>query len=252
MRGRTALCLIGHLRDWDAVWPSLKENVIDPLQPDIFGFTWSDSLGFHMHVHDRSHPSFSIGYDPNSPAIPPDLIDRIHDRLKPKVLQIMDPAEVKDFLDETTIRHRDCEPDWIFHRARPKFQMAYTKMAGIKLKRQYEKENNLIYDRVIFTRWDWHHAEPLTKYIDMYPNDKVLIPNKYTYGGDCDMWAMGPSHLMDMYANILPTLDMVKTIPGFHTNPHHWMRWHFQYYDIPYIVADLNMGIWNRPEAKPA
>lgn len=249
MKERVALCLVGHLRDWDAVWPSLKENVIDVLQPDIFGFTWSDSLGYFMHVFDRSHPSFQVGFDPASPTVPQDLIDRIHDRLKPKMFQIMNSEDIKEYLDELAVKYKDCEPDWIFHRARPKFQMMFNRMSCIKLKRQYEKENNIVYDRVIFTRWDVHHAEPIDTYIKKYVNNKIIIPNKYTYGGLCDIWCMGPSHYIDIYANLLPALDIVKNIKGFHTNPHQWLKWHLEYYNVPYMIDNLNIGIWNRPES---
>ena len=62
---KVALCLTGHFRTFDYVFPYLKKNILDVYNPDVFGFVWSDSLGYYLHPHDTYDPRFKYGYDPN-------------------------------------------------------------------------------------------------------------------------------------------------------------------------------------------
>ena len=248
---RTALCLTGHLRNFFAVWPSLESNLIRLLEPDVFAFTWSDTTGMFMHIEDMTHPSYKLGYDPNSPPIPPGYIDEVKKVLKPKKMQVSDPAEFKDLIDDLTVRHRDVEPEWIYHRAKPKFQMVLGRMLCMHLKRAHEMQHGFIYDQVIFTRWDVEHCKPMHICMsDDDLNDNIIVPNVYSYEGLSDIWAAGPSKMMDVYGNILPCLDLVKSTPGFHTNPHQWLESHLRYYGIKYLIKPIPVAIHNRPEVR--
>jgi hypothetical protein len=194
-------------------------------------------MGFYMHVLDRNHPSFKIGYNPDSISIPDGLVESIKERLSPKILKLQDPREIHKELDELVTRHEDVTAPWEFHRDRSKYQTFWSRSACINLKSQYEKENDIVYDRVIFSRWDIRYTGPLN--FEQYPKDILVLPSAYTYGHLCDFWAIGPSHLIDIYARSLDTLDLVKTTPGFHTNPHEWTAWHLEYYKVPYLIADI-------------
>ncbi len=234
---RTALILTGHVRTFEKVWPNLKKHVIDPWRPDIFGFIWSDTFGFHNHVLDTEHPAFKLGYDPNSPSLPAAYIDHVRDLIRPTRLELKNPKDISTDLDDLTKKHADVRSPYIYHWERPKYQSYWSRTAGWNLKRRHEKEHGFIYDRVIFSRWDLDQLGPLS--LDQYPRDVLILPSAYTYGALCDFWAMGPSHMIDVFCNALTTIDLVKLTPGFHTNPHEWTKFHLDYYKIPYIIIDI-------------
>lgn len=234
---RTALILTGHVRTFDLVLSNLRKHVLDPFQPDVFGFMWSDTFGYHQHVQDRDHPAAELGYDPSSPRIPEDYVASVVERLRPAGFRCMDPAEVSSEIDALTLRHQDVRSHYEFHWERPKYQTYWSRVAGWRLKRQHEKANGFIYDRVIFSRWDVDHIAPLRA--EQYPTDRLVSPLAYSYGAMCDFWAMGPSMHIDVFCNALTTIDLVKVTPGFHTNPHEWTRSHLDYYRVPYIIADV-------------
>jgi hypothetical protein len=237
MRERTALILTGHARTFDSVWNNLKNHIIDVLNPDIFGFMWSDTFGFYKHVYDTEHPTSKLGYDPSSPALPDEFIRSVINRLQPTKFQLMDPNDISDELDYLTNKHSDVRSPWIYHRERPKYQSYWSRTAAWRLKRQYEKQEGFIYDRVILSRWDVDQTGPID--FQSYPMDRLVLPSAYTYGALCDFWVMGPSPLMDIFCNALTTIDLTKKTPGFHTNPHEWTKSHLDYYKVPYTIADI-------------
>jgi hypothetical protein len=75
-----------------------------------------------------------------------------------------------------------------------------------KLKKEYEKENNFIYDYVIRIRPDLIIKEFLPKEIfEEENNNKIYMPiisNVFSYYGYPDFMAIGNSRLMDIYSNI--------------------------------------------------
>jgi len=241
---RVALCISGHFRDFEVAWPSLKRHVIDVYKPDVFAHAWSDSFGSFLHKKDRNHPSFRLGYDPNSQAVPKHYIDMVARRLNPKALVTQDPDSIAQAVDDLLEANKQYEPDWEWHRSRPKYQMMHGRTQCIKLKQRYEQGHGFRYDRVIFTRWDIVHEEPLPAWA--MSDHRVLIPARYSYVGPADIWAVGSSQQMDSYGSMLDQYDEVKKTPGFCSDPHLWLRDHLDHNKVEYMICGIPVMIANR------
>lgn len=241
---RIALCISGHFRDFEVAWPSLKKHVIDVYEPDVFAHAWSDTFGHFMHTRDRHHPSFDLGYDPNSNPVSSSYANSVATRLQPKAFKMQDPASIKLLVDRLLSDNKQVEPDWEWHRPRPKYQMIYGRTQSIKLKQQYERSHDFRYDRVIFTRWDIVHESSLPVWA-MY-DQRLLIPTRYSYVGPADVWASGSSDQLDTYGSMLDQLPDVRQTPGFSADPHLWLNSHLVHNNIDFVLCDIPVMIANR------
>lgn len=243
---RIALCLSGHLREFETAWPYLKTNVIDVIEPDVFGFTWTDSFGYYMHKVSKEHQSFTLGYDPASGEVPNHYIDSVCQRLFPKILKTRDSKNVSSFLDHLVKSNEDIEPkDWGWHRPRAKYQMLLGRQESIQLKAAYELKHKFVYDRVIYTRWDIVHENPISD--DVLTGNAVKIPTRYNYSGLSDIWASGTSADMDIFCSMLARLPALRHKENFTTHQHHWLRDHCEHFGIEYQETDIPVSIANRP-----
>ena len=239
---KVALCLTGHFRTFDYVFPYLKKNILDVYNPDVFGFVWSDSLGYYLHPHDTNDPRFKYGYDPNSPAISQSYLTNVINKLNPKVLQLVNQNAMTPYFDELTEKYKDYHSKWEYARPRSGLQTVYTKSACIKLKQEYEKLQGFQYDLVIITRWDILHSEPILN----IPLDKIILPNIYNYNGVCDIWAAGNNDMINRYSLMLENIDQLKKLPNFTTAVHHWLQDHLNYCNIPHIEMSIPISICRR------
>jgi hypothetical protein len=242
---KIALCLTGHFRNFEIAWPYLKKHVIDPYQPDVFGFAWGDTFGNFMHAKDKDHPSYTLGYDPASQDIPRDYAESVAKRLHPKVLEVFDPTSINPLLDELIAKHKDVEPDWEWHRPRSKYQMLYGRAHCNNLRLEYEKLRGASYDKIIFTRWDIIHEDPLPQWCLW--DTRLILPRRYAYNGPSDIWAVGTSSQVNAYADMLSSYDAVKQTPNFVSNPHLWLRDALAYSNVEWILCNIPVMIANRP-----
>ena len=65
---KTAVIFHGHFRCFDQTWPDTKRNLIDVLDPDIFAFAWTDSMGHHLPPGESIDPENHPGYAPGDPV----------------------------------------------------------------------------------------------------------------------------------------------------------------------------------------
>jgi hypothetical protein len=240
-----ALCISGHFRDFEIAWPYLRRNLLDDYQPDIFGMAWSDSMGHATHARDKSDPNFEIGYDPAHAPVTDRYIDSVCQRLNPRMLKMLDPASMRDRFARLCDEHRNLEPEYWLHRSIAKYQMLTAREVVINIKQDYERANGFVYDRVIYTRWDIVHEQRLANWILTDP--RIIMSNRYTYGGPSDQWASGSSAQMDIWCSLLKHLPEVKHRPDFKTHPHTWIKDQLDHFGIEYILCDLPIMIANRP-----
>lgn len=241
-----ALCLTGHFRNFEIAWPYLKRHVIDPYQPDVFGFAWGDTFGDFMHARDKSHASFRLGYDPSSAQIDPSYAETVVKRLVPKSMEIHDPREIDLLLEGLVDRHRDVEPDWEWHRPKSKYQMMYGRARCNQLRQEYEAAMGISYEKIIFTRWDIVHENALPTWTTW--DTRLLLPMRYAYGGGpSDIWAVGTGTQIDCFANLLDNIDTLKQTPGFKSDPHHWLRDNLAHTNTEWLLCDIPVMIANRP-----
>jgi hypothetical protein len=158
---KIALCLSGYLRTFEDCWPSIKENLIQDNDVDIFIHTY-DKLG---HSSGWRHP-----------------IDLSED-INLKFLESIPNIKIV-----VTEKWNDIKYQFEKFKKTQPFITNINTIATIlykiykcnELKCQYEKENNFIYDLVIRTRPD----QIFTKKINFdFPKDKILI-NSYPWGDE--------------------------------------------------------------------
>jgi hypothetical protein len=242
---RTALCITGHFREFDHVWPSLRKHIIERFNPDIFALSWSDSFGLYQHKLDQRDPSFALGYDPKSPQVPPGYIEDVQRRMNPIVLRVVDPIKLTALLDYLIKKYAKVESLYDFHRPRSKYQMMWARSQCMALKREYEAKQGFTYDRVIYTRWDILHENTIPD--AAFTDERLVIPRTYTYNGPGDIWLSGSSWQLDAFGNMLDDIDTVMKTAGFHTNPHEWLRDQLAYYQIETVMMPIPVSIFNRP-----
>lgn len=241
---RVALCITGHFRNFDASWPWLKKHIIDIYNPDIFAHAWTESLGIHQLVFDKSHPSTTIGYNPASPAVPKFYVDSVVKVINPKILITENQNDVIHIFNDLINQYSQYNQPWYWFRPITPFCLAYSRSKILQQKQNYEQKNRFIYDKVIFTRWDLVLEDYIP--LDAINNENLIIPQRYTYGGICDMFAIGSSHQLDLYSSMIENLEKVKDMPNFNLGIHTWVKCHLECLNVPYQELNIPIALCNR------
>jgi len=80
--------------------------------------------------------------------------------------------------------------------------MYYSLYEANKLKCEYEKENNILFDRVIRMRFDSDFVEESLDVRKTMPVDLCIPDSRFDYDGINDQFAIGSSQMMDIYSNV--------------------------------------------------
>lgn len=215
---RTAICISGHLRTFLDNYKSLKENVLDKLNCDLFIHTW-DTLGLSYRHTDAS---LYITETKN-------LADTINRLYQPKKLIIEKSRyfPITPLMQLRLIDHRDVSGI---------LSMWYKIEACNNLKKIYEAENNFKYDCVIRFRGDLHVEQPIP--IDERTNlAHLFLPVYGNFGGACDQFAYGNSEIMDKYSSIYSNLEKYLST-GAPLHPERMMLYHLEAQNLP--IAKVN------------
>lgn len=223
---KIALCLYGHLRDFDNCYSSLYEKILKPYNPDIFAMTWTDSFGKRSELHSTSNQS---GIDNSSAPPSVNYIFETLQKLNPVRIHL-DTLEAHEPRFETM--YQKFKP-WHLakttHKPKSMFGMNWGRHCVIKIKSEQEKLQGWKYDLVIATRWDM-------KFLDIPPLEtldrnkiimhRVDINNHILFS---DYWVSGSSYLMDIWG------DQFNNIEGFaklgyriicpHIFAQNWLEW---------------------------
>lgn len=185
---KTALCISGHLRTFENNFHSIKSNILDRLNCDVFIHTW-DIMGLSYRPCDSK--LYSIETEK--------LLSKINALYNPKKI-IIEPSrdfEVSPLMRSRLIDHRDISGI---------LSMFYKVEACNSLKTEYEKELNFTYDCVIRFRGDLYMELPLP--IDYNTNlNHLFIPIYGNFGGICDQIAYGSSSIMNVYSNLYSNIE---------------------------------------------
>lgn len=193
---KVALCLSGHLRTFQYTYKSLKDNIINQLNCDVFIHTW-DVIG----APTKKNP----GDIANNSKQTIDYLDDIYRMLDPKFMSIEDQ---KDKLDELIKQTNDItvppqEQQYIMQHIGLHVSMFYSINMSNNLRKEYEQDNNIKYDLVIRCRPDLFFRTKLD--FDMFNDlNKIYVPDIATYaeGGINDQVAIGTSTIIDQYCDI--------------------------------------------------
>lgn len=215
---KTALCISGHLRTFEENYNSIKENILDRLDCDVFIHTW-DILGLSYRFTDADLHVTETSL----------LLDRIKQLYHPKkvIIEKTKTFPVKPIMQARLVDHRDI----------PGILSMYYKVEACNdLKREYEKENGFIYDCVIRFRGDLYVEQIIP--IDERTNlNYVFLPVFGNFGGACDQFAYGNSSVMDKYSTLYSNIERhLHSGAPFH--PEKLLLYHIEQQGLP--IAKVN------------
>jgi hypothetical protein len=190
---RVALCLAGQMRTYKQCFGYLKDNVIEPLKPDIFIFTEKNIGITNRLVDNKKHIEGTVSSE---------SIRRLYD---PDRLIITEPFSMSDLKQFKGVTVPDdlikAEPDhWKGNI--PNFYSIYS---CNELKRKHEQDNGFIYDLVIRMRPDLLVEEEIPS--EVIENRDILW---YTHPDDdkiSDKIAISNSKNMDYYSSVWENLS---------------------------------------------
>jgi len=185
---KIAFLMVGRLDTFEDMYPSLKENILDSLSPDIF---------------------FS-GY-PNKKGI---------DYCKEKIEELWSPKKyiLREYNEDV---RREIHPsDEIFNQNKRTEATPQTWLSGIynvklcnQLKNEYQTENNFCYDVVIKSRTDLRWYKSISnEELELAKNGSILIPTAWDFKtihplGTSDVVAISNSNGIDKYASLIDSID---------------------------------------------
>ena len=220
---RVALCLSGHLRSFVDTHVSLRNNIIDKLNADVFIHTWN-FIGSSIHI------------DGGTVAIPTvNMQNQIKAWYKPVHMTI---EPIKHGLGE---KYRKYLVD-------PRCPNSITNMfykihMADKLRQDYEYRNNFTYNLVIRARPDLLFESSLHKnHIDVASQQGFLcIPEFGHFDGINDQFAFGNSQVMSIYSNCYNELD--KWAPKVPFKPEPILKHHVMEHKLPIQLTRINYVI---------
>ncbi len=240
---KTAVVFHGHFRCFDQTWPNTKTNLIDVLNPDIFAFAWTDSMGYFLEPGQtpdhENHPGYTIGE-----PVPTAYIQSVEDRLKPKKF-ILDRYSNHDDYFQSLVDSWRYTTDYLLvpagcHRPKGCLSMVWSRSQIIKAMSAYEKSHNIRYDLVIVTRYDVYHTVP----VDL-SNLDLNIVNSHGCANwhPWDYWTAGPSHSIGLWGQQWDGMQELIDIGRFSTGPHQWQTAWFEHKNIHWQPVELGTGI---------
>jgi hypothetical protein len=221
---KTCLLLSGQIRDAEKWFPSIKKNLLDVYNPDVFISTWS-----------------------NDPIVENETsILRLIELYNPADIEIENFEEVSDeklrsLMDKSFRTPPETKPLNVF-------SMYYKIMKANELKNKFEIENNISYDVVIRCRMDLNFIEqcPVLETTD----DILYIPAGWDFYGGCnDLFAIGNKKTMDYYSSVFNNLE--KIIHERHwVHPESILKFHLMKADFKIKRPEIRImfgpnEIWN-------
>ena len=197
MKNRIALLLFGHMRTYNECFQSLKVNLIDLLNPDIFIHTWDEIESTTTSWHKANMENHIINSEEKR---------NIKQLYKQKKIYFENQKKA-DKKSEILINGMSLKGQ--------KFMM-YSLFKANEMKINYENTHNISYDIVIKLRPDILLKEPITKFFneDKYLDNQVhLCGNKVKFGRKIssyralDIIMMSNSKTMNLVANFYNKSD---------------------------------------------
>lgn len=192
---RVAVCLSGHLRTFERTHKSLKDNLIAPLNADVFIHTW-EMLG--------SENSKAGADQLSSSATTKSKISLIREFYDPKKINI-ETFDKNYFMNlGNKVNILDSDRMYVVNHLGYHFAMFYSIKKANDLKSEFEIENGFKYDYVIRFRPDLYLETKINQ--SFFPSHKnsIVTPMiaQYHSDGMNDQIAIGSSENMDTYSLI--------------------------------------------------
>lgn len=232
---KTAICFSGHLRTFFEVFHSVKTNIIDPLNADVFIHTW-EVMGAPTRKTQTDNELHYVLCDQQ----------KVIELAQPKKI-VFEPEKILEtFIKDTNdIVVPEDQRRFIMTHIGYHIGMFYSIHRANQLKCEYEQENNFKYDRVIRIRPDLFWETKLDH--SMFPDNNILyIPEiaQFCDEGMNDQVCIGSSHNVDMYSNIYYDIISYYRNNVITARPEALFRYHINKHQIPIQTLDLNYKMY--------
>lgn len=201
---RIALCLSGQMRTYKKCYPSLKEFILEPLKPDIFIHTWSDSgittkikKGAEFKTEEVTREELNKLYSPKSMII---------ENFKKEYTEKLKGVEVPEILKEKEPRNY-----------KGTLPMFYKMQVCNELKSKWEKEKGFTYDLVIRLRPDLEFLEEIPKKVLNQP-EKVWHNNSED-GNPSAFWQISDKFFLSNSRNMDSCCSVFENLKEYWKNP---------------------------------
>lgn len=216
---KIAVCLFGHLRTYEQCFLGLKQHLLDKYDCDVFIHTWNT-----IDHSDNEEPQKQIL--PIKGNLTSDLKNKIIDLYNPKGITVEKQDETRyDKLGFYTLQQH-----WgTFKKSISNINYLVQTFTGVNsLREEYQKENNIKYDFVIFIRPDIllkndFKIESFTEDMTAEELDKsfFFVSSCYPYTRLNDVRKMGGTDLLyfarpDIITDVFNNID--KFLNNFSTN----------------------------------
>lgn len=194
---KIALCFSGGIRNLEENYESIKRCLLDPLDVDVFIHGWY----FKINELENKHKMYRKQETP---------MNKVIYLLKPKKYKL----EVYNKEKEEEIKNK-YNIDQIKDKYKNKYlSELYPNTCGMftsinesnKLRLEYERDNNFVYDIVIRCRPDFIYYTPLNlEILKLVKRGTILMPlDNYAYNTlQCDKFAIGTSDDMNKYCDLI-------------------------------------------------
>lgn len=187
---KIALCFSGQPRSVEAAYPFIKENILEPNNPDVFIHSWIDDsiLG--------KRP-IAAGGEVASEPIPHNIKEIILDLYKPG--DNFHFEKQRDF-DEKNYNHRKAQ----FIRPKHSLSQRYSVKQSIEM----AYFSFTTYDVIIRMRFDWAIKTKII--VDQLDLSGIIVPNDCPHiGGINDQFAVGHATSMLTYGRLSNNIDVL-------------------------------------------
>lgn len=180
---KIALCLSGFARNFEYTYPYLKKFILDPLNPDIFFYGYSQNAKniYKENILDTYQPKKNV-------------IREWTSSIEDEIWDAYGTREIGQTQLHTSIINI--------------MSMFYNIYKSNELKTMYEEEHNFQYDLVIRARTDLFFCRPINEaeLLQAQVPMTVLIPQEWDFRGITgygvsDHFAIGTSHAINLYSN---------------------------------------------------
>lgn len=204
---KVALLLSGQFRDAKLCYPSIKEFLLNTLNPDVFISTWTDSKNIV--------PSSWFGATPQDDS----NIDEILEMYAPISFQADCFAEFSKQFLEREARLLDSRIDQDLQtKTLNVLSMWYKKFSSNKQREEWETKNSFRYDVVIGSRFDLQFLE--NPNIQKINEGIIKIPHGFDWcDGVGDLFVYGDSSTMSKYYDLYEKMHYYRLAENISPTP---------------------------------
>lgn len=208
---KIAVCLSGHMRDFDRKFASLHECLVRDNDADFFIHTW-ETFGYSVNNPGSMAQYGRDGFDRRSPRIDS---THVHDLYNPVSLVVEDFEKFEPAINREasyfTRRREGTRVENLISLHRKIFLTD-------RLRQDYEEMSGVRYDVVVRARPDLLYEREVR--FDEHDLSLVTTPEELSFGVVSDAFAFGAPDVMTRFCGFYPRMKETYDTMGSVINPH--------------------------------